>query len=663
MNAGESPAPPPFPVTVMTKYDTRYLSLLGRDFPDAESAAAEIVRLSALRSLPKGTEYFFSDLHGEYDSFSRLLRSASGMIRAKIDLVFEKSLSAAERSALAELIYAPETVLKEMNQAGRIDDEWRSLTLYRLILVSGEVSAKYTRAEVRKKMSGSFRTIFDELLNVTDDVDREYYWTELITTILSTGVGDEFIAALCALIRALTVDRLHIIGDVFARGPRADRIMDELMTFDHTDFEWGNHDVSWMGAVSGNRALIANVVRIALSYNSYDVLEDGYGLNLRPLSVFAAEVYGDDPCEHFYPHTLDDVKYDSVEHSLTAKMHKAITVIQLKLEGQLLRDHPEYGLDDRRVFERTDFRAGTVVIDGKTYALRDRRFPTVDPDDPLRLTEGESALLRTLAASFRHSPKLNAHIRLLYSKGSLYRTVNGNLLYHGCIPLNGDGTLRWVRVPGHPDPLAGKDLLDALDEVARTAYFGDAGSPEKEEARDYLWYLWCGPDSPLYGQDKNAFCERALLGDDAEEAKTERYAPYYELSRREDICGMLLAAFGLDPEKGHIVNGHVPVLRAEGQSPVRAGGRLFVIDGGISKAYRTKTGIAGYTLIYDSHSLRLAEHTPGETTPSVSVVEKMPRRVNVADTDYGAELLLRIDELRELLSAYRRGLIKEHRGQ
>ena len=645
----------------MNNTDIRYLTLLSREYPTAEAAASEIVRLSALRTLPKGTEYFFSDLHGEYDSFSRLLRSASGMIRAKIDLVFEKSLSSAERSALAELIYTPEAILKEMNQTGRIDTEWRSLTLYRLILVSEAVSAKYTRAEVRKKMPGAFRDIFDELLNVTDDVDREYYWTELISSILSTGVADDFIAALCSLIRSLTVDRLHIIGDVFDRGPRADRIMNELSAFEHVDFEWGNHDVSWMGAASGNTALIANVIRIALSYNSYDVLEDGYGLNLRPLSVFAAEVYGDDPCSLFYPHTLDDVVYDSVAHSLTAKMHKAVTVIQLKLEGQLLRDHPEYGLDARRVFERTDFNSGCASIGGKRYPMRDTNFPTVDPDDPLRLTDEEAELMRILASSFHHSPKLNEHIRLLFAKGSMYRTVNGNLLYHGCIPLNEDGSLRVVSVPdpenGGMISLSGKALLDALDVLARTAYFGMYGSPEQTAARDYLWVLWCGPDSPLYGKDKNAFFVRSFLSD--EEVREERYAPYYRLSTEEEICGRLLSEFGLDPERGHIVNGHVPVLRAEGQSPVRAGGKLFVIDGGISKAYRTKTGIAGYTLIYDSHSLRLAEHTPEESTPSVSVVEKMPRRVNVADTDYGAELLLRIDELRALLSAYRRGLIKE----
>ncbi len=641
----------------MNNTDIRYLTLLSREYPTAEAAAAEMIRLSALRSLPKGTEYFFSDLHGEYESFSRLLRSASGMIRAKIDLVFEKTLSSAERGRLAELIYTPEEILRGMVQAGTIDDEWRSLTLYRLILVSEAVSAKYTRAEVRKKMPAAFGTILDELLNVTDDVDKEYYYAELISSILSTGIADDFIAALCAMIRRLSVDRLHIIGDVFDRGPRADRIMDELMTYEHTDFEWGNHDISWMGAASGCRALIANVVRIALGYNSYDVLEDGYGLNLRPLSVFAERVYGSDPCTAFYPHTLDDVMYDTVEYSLTAKMHKAIAVIQLKLEGQLMREHPEYGMENRRLFERVDFRSGTLTLGDRVCVLRDASFPTVDPDDPLRLTEEEEDLMRILASSFHHSVRLNAHIRHLYARGAMYKTVNGNLLYHGCIPLNWDGLFREVTVLG--ETLRGRALLDHLDTIARRAYFGEFGSPEQTAARDWLWVLWCGADSPLYGKDKNAFFERTLLGDDAADLKAENYAPYYELSRDPAVCGRILEEFGLDPAHGHIVNGHVPVIRAEGQTPVRADGRLFVIDGGISKAYRVKTGIAGYTLIYDSHSLRLAEHTPGEITPTVSVVEKMERRVNVADTDTGEELALRIADLSALLAAYRSGEIKE----
>lgn len=649
-----------------TPLDLRYLSLLARDFPNVEAVAAEIIALSSLRSLPKGTEYFFSDLHGEYDSFLRLLRSASGMIKAKIDLIFEKSLSSADRSLLATLIYYPEREMKRLAQENFIDDEWRRITIYRLILVCEAVSSKYTRQTVREKMPGThFDSILDELLNVTDDIDRDYYFAEMIASILETGIADEFIVAVCSLIRSLTIDRLHIIGDIFDRGPRADRIMDELMTFQHIDIEWGNHDISWMGAASGNTALIANVIRIALGYNSYDVLEDGYGLNLRPLSVFAQTVYADDPCTRFFPHTLDDVVYDTVELSLTAKMHKAIAVIQFKLEGQLLVRHPEYGMDDRRLFEKTDFRRGVIEIGGTEYALCDTCFPTVDPDDPLRLTPEEAELVRILASSFHHSAKLNTHIKFLYSHGSMYRSENGNLLYHGSIPMNEDGTFREVTLPFANDggTYHGKELLDRIGRAVNRAYFGTFGSPEQTEACDFMWYLWCGPDSPLYGKDKMAFFERTLLPNE-DLLKVEHYTPYYHVNDDRRVCEAILTEFGLRPERGHIVNGHVPVLRADGESPIKAGGRLFVIDGGISKAYRSKTGIAGYTLIYDSHSLRLAEHRPydgmdANITPRVSVVERMERRVSIADTDYGAELALRIAELRRLLEAYRDGTILE----
>lgn len=651
----------------MNNPDLRYLELLSRDYPTIEAVASEMINLSAMRSLPKGTEYFFSDLHGEYESFLRLLRSASGMIKSKIDLIFEKSISSAERSALAMLIYYPEREIKNLLTKGLLDDEWRSLTIYRLILVCESVSAKYTRSEVRSKMPKSFDYVLDELLNVTDDVDREYYYSEIIDSILETGIADEFIIAVCSLIRALTIDRLHIIGDIFDRGPRADRIMDELMTIGHVDVQWGNHDISWMGAASGNTALIANVIRIALGYNSYDVLEDGYGLNLRPLSIFATETYRDDPCTLFYPHTLDDIVYDSVEHSLTAKMHKAIAIIQFKLEGQLLRKHPEYDLDSRRLFERTDFRRGVITIDGQEYELKDKNFPTVDPDDPLKLSDAESDLIRILASSFHHSQRLNTHIRFLYARGGMYKCVNGNLLYHGCIPLNEDGSLKEITLPFSGEEnivYRGKSLLDRIGKAVKTAYFAEFGSPEQSEACDYMWYLWCGADSPLFGKDKMAFFERTFLPKDVGSVRDEHYTPYYKHKERRDICEMILSEFGLCPDTGHIINGHVPVIRSSGESPIKADGKLFVIDGGISKAYRTKTGIAGYTLIYDSHSLRLAEHKPydgldANITPKVFVVEKMDRRVNIADTDYGAELALRISDLRALLAAYRDGTVLE----
>ena len=461
--------------------DLHFLELLARNYPTVESAAAEVINLCVERSLPKGTEYFFSDLHGEYDSFLRLIRSASGMIKSKIDLIFEKSISSSERNRLAMLIYYPESEIKKLRFEGSLSDEWCSIVIYRLILVCESVSAKYTRAEVREKMPQSFAYILDELLNVTDDINREYYYSEIISAILETGIAEDFIIAVCSLIRSLTINRLHIIGDIFDRGPRADKIMDELMTFTHIDIQWGNHDISWMGAVSGNTALIANVIRIALGYNSFDVLEDGYGLNLRPLSVFASEVYRDDPCTYFYPHTLDDVVYDSIEHSLTAKMHKAIAVIQFKLEGQLIKNHPEYGMDGRSFFDKVDFGRGVINIGGKEYELRDKSFPTVDVSDPLKLSREESELVRILQNSFRHSGRLRQHIKFIYDHGGMYRKINGNLLYHGCIPLNDDGSFREITLPFADcagKTFHGKALLDRIEQEVRSAYFSPNGPKE-----------------------------------------------------------------------------------------------------------------------------------------------------------------------------------------
>jgi fructose-1,6-bisphosphatase-3 len=588
------------------------------------------------------------------------------MIKSKIDLVFEKSISSAERRDLATLIYYPEREIGALTQSGNLDDEWRRIMIYRLIQVCESVSAKYTREKVRSKMPKSFDYILDELLNVTDDINKEYYYAEIIESILDTGIAEEFIIAVCDLIRSLTIDRLHIIGDIFDRGPRADKIIDELMTLGHVDVQWGNHDISWMGAASGNTALVANVVRVALAYNSYDVLEDGYGLNLRPLSIFASETYRNDPCTLFYPHTLDDVIYDSVEHSLTAKMHKAIAVIQFKLEGQLMRAHPEYNLEDRRIFEFCDFRRGVAKIGGKEYPLADTNFPTVDPDDPLKLSADEAELIRILASSFQHSGKLNSHIKFLYARGSMYKCVNGNLLYHGCIPMNEDGSFKEVALPFSEDAgktYHGRALLDRIGKAVNRAYFGTFGTSEQKEASDYMWYLWCGPDSPLYGKDKMATFERTLIDKHNREISSEHYTPYYHLNNDERVCGNILEEFGLDRHRGHIINGHVPVHTIDGESPIKANGRLFVIDGGISKAYRVKTGIAGYTLIYDSHSLRLAQHVlcedGNDITPNVEIVEKMPKRVNIADTDFGTEIAIRISELRALLQAYRDGTILE----
>ncbi len=637
--------------------DMKYLKLLAKEYPTIESAASEIINLSAIRSLPKGTEYFFSDMHGEYEAFLHMLRSASGMIKIKIDLVLGKTVSAADREKLAELIYYPEKEISRLTVSGELSDEWKRLSIYRLILVCETVSAKYTRSRIRKRIPEDMVYILDELLNVTDDVNKDYYYDEIISAIIDTGIAETFIISLCKLIQSVCIDRLHIIGDIFDRGPRADIILDELMKMHDVDIQWGNHDISWMGAAAGNPVLIANVIRIAMRYNNFDVLEDGYGLNLRALAVFAAETYENDDCALYMPNALDDNIYDPVDLKLAAKMHKAITVIQMKLEGQLIAKHPEWEMSDRDLFGRTDFINGTVMVNGKEHSLLDRSFPTVAPESPLSLTEGEAELMKVLKASFRHSEKLQRHIRFIYAKGAMYKTCNNNLLFHGCIPMDENGGLQSVRIKG--ERYSGKALLDKLGELVNQAYF--SSGEDKEYAGDFMWYLWCGARSPLYGKDKMAFFERALLEDKS--LHTENYNAYYTFSEKAEVCMSLLEHFGLDPEKGHIINGHVPVKIKNGESPIKADGKLFVIDGGISKAYQSTTGIAGYTLIYDSHSLNLAEHKPfvaGESgnTPTIHLVEKLDRRANISDTDKGEEILDKINDLRMLLEAYKAGTIK-----
>lgn len=636
----------------------KYLKQLAREYPTIDSVATEIINLSAIRSLPKGTEYFFSDLHGEYEAFLYMLKSASGIIMKKIDQVFGRTVSSAKREKLAELIYYPEKEIKSLRSEGLITDEWKRLTIYRLILICEAVSAKYTRSRVRKRVPKDLVYILDELLNVTDDVNKDFYYNEIIDTIISTGIAENFIISLCGLIQSLAIDKLHIIGDIFDRGPRADIIVDELMRIHDVDIQWGNHDISWIGAAAGCRALVANVIRVAMKYNNFDVLEDGYGLNLRALAVFAGETYKDDDCARYLPTTLDDNIYDPVDTHLAAKMHKAISVIQLKLEGQLEEKYPEWEMTERGLFGRINFVDHTVEIDGEKYALADKYFPTVDPENPLALSRGEAELMDVLAFSFMHSKRLNEHIRFLLSKGSMYKVCNGNLLFHGCIPMDENGELQSVIIGGKS--YNGKALLDKIDETVNKAYFLDIDSEERQYACDFMWYLWCGPKSPLFGKDKNSFFERYFI--DCEKLHSEPFNAYYSFSERPEVCDKILGIFGLSEDKGHIVNGHVPVKIKNGESPVKANGKLFLIDGGISKAYQKATGIAGYTLIYDSHSLSLAEHKPftpgGSHTPKIMLVERLEQRANISDTDNGKEILEKINDLRELLNAYKSGTIK-----
>ena len=640
--------------------DLAYLKLMSREYPTLESASSEIVNLMAICGLPKGTEYFFSDLHGEYEAFIHLLRSSSGIIREKIKETFGHIISEEDEIQLANLIYYPDRQIAKLKQEQNYTEDWQRIALYRLVQICKEVSSKYSRSKVRKKMPPEFAYAIDELLHVDyNDDNKKVYYSEIIRSIIDTQMADSFIIALCRLIQNLTIDNLHIIGDIFDRGPRADIIMEELMQFHDVDIQWGNHDISWMGASTGNPACICNVLRIAISYNGFDVLEDGYGINIRPLSMFAAKVYSDDPCERFMPRILDQNIYDAVDPGLAAKMHKAIAVIQFKVEGQIIRRHPEYEMDSRILLTAIDYQRGTVVIEGKEYPMMDMEFPTIDPSDPLKLSEEEEELLHTLTLSFCHSALLHKHIKFLYSNGSMYKCCNSNLLYHGCIPMKEDGSFDEMAVNGKA--YKGRALMDFIDKQVKKAYFLPDQDPEKEASRDFMWYLWSGAKSPVFGKDKMTIFEHYFVED--KEASRERMNPYYKLSVQEKYCDMILEEFGLTTTGSHIINGHVPVKIKDGETPIKAGGKLFIIDGGLSKAYQGKTGIAGYMLIFNSRHLALAEHKPfdpkKESTPKVSIVEKMRKRIMVADTDDGKELARRIEDLKELVAAYRKGALKE----
>ena len=640
--------------------DLAYLKLLAREYPTVKAASSEIINLMAIRGLPKGTEYFFSDLHGEYEAFIHLLRSASGIIREKISETFGYVISDEEEIALANLIYYPEKNLMLARKEGKLNEDWQKVMIYRLVRICKEASSKYTRSKVRKKMPPDFAYIIDELLHVDyNDENKKVYYDEIIHSIIEIGMGTEFIKALCYLIQNLTIDNLHIIGDIFDRGPRADFIMDELMQFHDVDIQWGNHDVSWMGAATGNLACICNVLRIAIRYNGFDLLEDGYGINLRPLSMFAARVYKDDPCTRFLPKILDENIYDAVDPGLAAKMHKAIAVIQFKVEGQIVKRRPEFHMDERTRITAIDFEKGTVSIRGKDYKMLDMDLPTVDPKDPLKLTKEEEELIHNLCMSFKHSSTLHRHIRFIYSHGGMYKCCNSNLLYHGCIPMKENGEFDELNLNGII--YSGKRLLDYIEDAVKMAYFLPEDDASKEWYQDFMWYLWCGPKSPVYGKDNMATFEGYFVADKT--VAKENMNPYYKLSEKEEFCDKILKEFGLPLEGSHIINGHVPVKLKDGESPIKGNGKLYVIDGGLSKSYQPKTGIAGYTLIFNSRHLALAEHKPfdrnHENTPKVTIVEKMQKRVMVADTDTGKMLAEKIVDLKELVAAYRGGIIKE----
>ncbi|MDO5547313.1 MAG: fructose-1,6-bisphosphatase [Eubacteriales bacterium] len=641
--------------------DLKYLKLLSRDYPNIETVSSELISLKGRLSLPKGTEYFFSDLHGEHAAFIHLLRSASGVIRNKIDFLFDKTIFEDERAELASLIFYPEENLAHHTRGPEFD-AWCQITIHRLIMVAKEVSSKYSRSYVRRVIPPAFSFLIDELLHTpTDDEDKYTYFRTLISSVVETGVADRFITALCQFIQQVSVDNLHIIGDIFDRGPRADMILDELMNYHDVDIQWGNHDISWMGAASGSRVCIANVLRIAISYNGFDGLEDGYGINLRPLSMFASNIYKNDPCTRFQPHILDENKYDPVDASLAAKMHKAIAVIMFKYEGQLIQRHPEYGMNGRLLLDKINYEEGTITLDGKTYPLTDTCFPTIDPANPYALSAEETELMDTIAASFQHSRRLREHMAFIYNRGALYRSFNGNLLYHGCIPMREDGSFDEVpALDGSDKTYSGRALLDHLDKLVRRTRYS-----EQPNDSDIMWFLWCGPKSPVYGRHRMTTFERYFIEDKS--LYIEYPNPYYECCEHVDVVSSILKEFGLDPAHSHIINGHVPVK--QGENPIKADGKLFMIDGGISKAYQSKTGIAGYTLIYNSHNLSLAEHMPfnppsnGEvahTDTRIHIVETMRQRVTVADTDSGTHIREQIEDLTLLLKAYRSGTLRQN---
>lgn len=652
----------------MIRQDMRYLNLLSRNFPTIADASTEIINLEAILNLPKGTEHFLADLHGEYEAFQHVLRNASGSIKRKVNEIFGNTLREMEKKELCTLIYYPEQKLQLVKETEKDLEDWYVITLNQLVKVCQNVSSKYTRSKVRKALPQEFSYIIQELLHESSmDPNKQAYINVIISTIIDTRRADDFITALCNLIQRLTIDSLHILGDIFDRGPGPHIIMDILCEYHNFDIQWGNHDILWMGAASGNDCNIANVLRMAMRYGNLSVIEDGYGINLLPLATFAMETYADDPCEFFMP-KMDKTSnsYNEKTMRLIARMHKAITVIQLKLEAGIIRRRPEFDMNDRLLLHHIDFERKVFTLNGKDYEMRDCRFPTIDPADPYRLTDEERDIVSKLHHSFISSEKLKKHMKCLFRYGCMYSVCNSNLLFHASMPLNEDGTLKEVEILGKK--FKGKNLLERVGQLIRTAYFAESDNPEKAFAVDFVWYLWCGKCSPAFDKDKMATFERYFLTDKGTHVEKKGY--YYELRDREDICDMILDEFGVEGEHRHIINGHVPVKAVKGEKPIKANGKLMVIDGGFSKAYQPETGIAGYTLVYHSRGFQLVQHEPFTSTQkaieegldiksTTQIVELSSKRMMVKDTDKGRELMIQIEDLKKLLVAYQNGLIKE----
>ncbi len=649
----------------MNTDDRRYLELLSSSFPTAAKASAEIINLSAILNLPKGTEFFASDIHGEFEAFSHILRNGSGSIRLKIDDVFADSLSQAEKRTLATLIYYPEEKTKLLLASASDEASWYRETLPRLVAVCKRAARKYTRSHVRKALPEEFAFIIEELMYAdARNVDKEAYYAAIVDAVVKTGKGPAFVEALCFLIQRLAISRLHIIGDIYDRGPHPDAIVEALSAHHSVDIQWGNHDIVWMGASLGQPGCIAHVVRNCARYGNLSILEDAYGINILPLAQFALEAYKDDPCVGFalkgHPEGMS-----ASELSMNVKIQKAMAIIQFKVEGALIDENPGFGLQGRKLLDKIDYEHATVELDGVEYELTDGVFPTIDPRDPYRLTDGERDVLSRLEQAFIGSEKLQRHMRFLLKAGSLYKIADGNLLFHACVPLNADGSLKQVEIFGKQ--FAGRALYDECERWIRVAFFDEDPEMRKRGA-DMLWYLWLGEGSPLFAKSKMATFELYLIADKA--ARKEAKNPFYTLLDDEDVFANIFRDFGLDPETSHIVCGHVPVKVKDGEDPVKCGGKVIMIDGGFSRAYQPTTGIAGYTLISNSHGFILAAHEPLESTQAAieqeldihssrRVVESAGERTLVADTDNGKKLKSRIDDLGRLLRAYRRGDIAE----
>ena len=642
----------------------KYLKLLSKEYKDIEEVTQEIINLQAIVNLPKGTEVFLSDIHGEYEPFEHILNNGAGIIRSKIDSIFENYTTESERNTLATLIYYPEEKLKIIKKEIKNLDEWYGITLYRLVEVARRVSSKYTRSKVRKAIKKGFSYIIDELLHSQgDEKDKERYYKEIIKSIIELKQAEQFIIAISDLIKRMAIDHLHVIGDIFDRGRRPDLVMESLMNFHSLDIQWGNHDILWMGAACGNKINIANVIRICARYNNIDLLEERYGINIRPLSTFAAETYKDDECIGFLPKVFYYNQYDNSDKAIIARIHKAIAVIQFKLEGQMIKKHPEYEMEDRLLLDKVDFGNKTINLDGKTYKLNDNYFPTIDRNDVYKLTDEENELIERLTSSFKNSEVLNKHIAFLYNKGSMYTTFNSNLLFHGCVPMTEDGEFKEIDFLGKR--LKGKEYFDYIDEVANRAYWNR--DEEKDEIIDIMWYLWTNKNSPLFGKEKMATFESYFIAE--KETHKEQKNPYYKFIDNEEFCNKILKEFRLDEEESHIMNGHMPVKAKDGESPIKANGKLFVIDGGFAKSFREKTGNAGYILTYNSNGLLLSQSKPFESIENaikdesdiiteIIVKKQEVQRKTVGDTDIGKKLKVEIEDLKELLKAYRSGEIK-----